>query len=305
MATSKGTKATKKRAPATSGHPTDTVVDDGGAFVRKCLAELAALSPAEKRAFSKQCTDAVATALGARTKAINVLHDSERFAGVIHAALAAPAGGLSYGSSRFRQLLELTDALRTSIAADGTKLAQTGAVQTGVDEAHRKALSVRERLVEKLSAFATGNATREKAVSDALFDTKTDDLVMESLKALAKLARDWLALTGEEDVALAKSVHLDETSAADADAARGALAAAHGDGIGAGAKVVRDSPATNLIEGRVLFEMRYAMHLFEGAHGRDATSPRLVPGPGTRPVLAPSRSTGTAVPAAEAGAPKT
>ena len=64
------------------------------------------------------------------------------------------------------------------------------------------------------------------------------------------------------------------------ETARTALSNALSTYQGSGGKVWRDSPETNRIEGRVLFEMRYAMTLFEGAHGRDALSPRLIPGAG-------------------------
>lgn len=85
---------------------------------------------------------------------------------------------------------------------------------------------------------------------------------------------------------------LDAATLNDLESARTALAAAHGTSLDSGGKVSRDSPATNRIEGRVLFEMRYAMRLFEGAHGRDKLSPRLIPSAGTRHVLVRSQRKG-------------
>lgn len=266
-------------------------IDDGGALVRRLLAKYLAPSALETRAFTKQCSAATAASLGGRTRAVNVLHDAERFAAAIPPSLAAPKGRLAYGAPRFRFFLGLVDSLRTAIDKDRGALAETGALKDGAASARREAMAARELLIECLSAFAEGNAAREGRLSKALLDTKTDDLVLASLLDLAKVARTWLAGKSEEDRALAKSVGLDDELIAEADAARTKLAGAHDERLGAGAKVIRDSATTNALEGRVLFEMRYAMRLFDGAHARDARVPRLVPTAGTRQVLVPRGAT--------------
>ena len=275
---------------ATVNEPSSTPDgDDGGALIRSLLEALPPLTDAQRSAFTRQCSAEKADDWGTRTKAINVLHDSERFARDIHSALAAPRGGLGYTKPRFRFYLEATLDLRDKIAKDRTRsLAQSTAV-VSVEKAHDVALVTRETLIERMHAFAEGDDVRASAVAQAAGSTKDDDAILSSLDALLKLARGWLTKPDPADQALADSVGLDSATLDSFESARTALATAHSTSLGSGGKVWRDSPETNRIEGRVLFEMRYAMRLFEGAHGRDGLSPRLIPGPGTRHVLAPNR----------------
>jgi hypothetical protein len=214
-----------------------------------------------------------------------VLHDAERFAKVIHDALGAPRGGLAYSKARFRYLLEGTLGLRASIVADrGGGRGQSTAV-VSAEQAHDGAIQVRETLLERLRAFAEGNVVRTQEIRDALGSTKDDDAILESLDALSKLVNGYLQNGDDADRALADSLLLDKALFADVAQAKVDLAAARRDKQQAGQKVVTDSPATNRIEGRVLFEMSFAMRLFEGAHARDSLSPRLIPQTGTRHVL--------------------
>ncbi len=54
---------------------------------------------------------------------------------------------------------------------------------------------------------------------------------------------------------------------------------------------MRDLPAVNRAEGRVLLEMRGAMRIFAKANEKSRDVPRLVPGKATRAVLAPRIAT--------------
>jgi hypothetical protein len=54
----------------------------------------------------------------------------------------------------------------------------------------------------------------------------------------------------------------------------------------------RDSAVVNRAEGRVLVEMRIAMHAFAYAADESGLVKRLVPGPGTAAVLSPARAKG-------------
>ena len=73
-----------------------------------------------------------------------------------------------------------------------------------------------------------------------------------------------------------------------------------------GAVIVRDSPAVNRIEGRVLLEMRAAMRVFSKANALNKHIPKLVPGEATRGALisrSKKASDDDAEPEADAPAP--
>ena len=263
--------------------------DDGGALIRTYVAELPALTDPQRAAFTRQCTAERADELGRRTKAGNVLRDSERFAKVMRAALPAPRGGLAYSKPRFRFYLEAVLDLRDHIAKDGERSLTQNDAAVNVAKARDAALVARETLLERMNAFAAGDDVRAASVSKAAGSTKDDNAILSSLATLLKAAHEWLINADPIDQALAASVGVDTASLDALETARTALSNALSTYQGSGGKVWRDSPETNRIEGRVLFEMRYAMTLFEGAHGRDALSPRLSPTAGTRHVLAPSR----------------
>ena len=278
---------------ATVNEPTTPAdPDDGGALMRSYLGELSPLTDPQRSAFTRQCSAEKADDWGKRTKAINVLHDSERFARVMHGALAAPRGGLGYTKARFRFHLQAVLDLRDHVEEDRAAAQAQSKAAVGTEKAREVALLARETLLERLSAFAEGDDPRAAALAKAFGSTKDEDALLVSLAALLKLAKTWLGSVDADDQALAESLGLDQATLTGMEAARADLATAHSASLGSGAKVWRDGPATNRIEGRVLFEMRYAMRLFEGAHSRDALSPRLIPGPGTRHVLAPSSRKG-------------
>src|SRR5262249_4665455 len=67
----------------------------------------------------------------------------------------------------------------------------------------------------------------------------------------------------------------------------------------AGGATAKDTPAVNLIEGRVIEELRVAMRAFDKARQKDPEIPRITPGPGTRRVLAgrPKKASGREPPA--------
>jgi hypothetical protein len=269
---------------------TATPDDDGGVLIRTYADALPALTPAQRQAFDRQCSAAKADDWGTRTKALNVLHDAERFARIIHDALAAPRGGLGYTTARFLYFLEGILTLRGAIEVDRGKGRTVGTAQVSIGKAHEDALLGRELLIERLSAFAEGDEVRVQQIADAAGTSKDDDALLRSLKALVDCTKDCMASSDAVDQALAESVGLNPALVADIEARRAVLSEARSAALGEGPKMRQlDSAATNRIEGRVLFEMRYAMRLFDGAHGRDALSPRLIPATGTRQVLARSR----------------
>jgi hypothetical protein len=70
--------------------------------------------------------------------------------------------------------------------------------------------------------------------------------------------------------------------------AAGALDGAHVDAVLERHKVPRDSPIVNLEEGNVLVEMAYAMEVFAEAYDDNDVVSRLIPGPATHHVRAPT-----------------
>lgn len=102
------------------------------------------------------------------------------------------------------------------------------------------------------------------------------------------LARTWLGRTDAESVENAKLAVLDEAVVTSAITSAAALGGAHVDAATEGRKTSHDSPIVNLEEGNVLLEMACAMEVFEEAHEDNDVVSRLIPGPATRHVLAPT-----------------
>jgi hypothetical protein len=276
--------------------PTTADDDDGGQFIRDCTARYPDLTPAQRAGFDRKCPVEKADDWGTRTKAVNVLHDAERFARIIDEALGNPRGSLAYGAVRFRYLLDGTQALRAAIEVDQGAGGVVAPVT--VAKAHEDALLARDVILERLNDFAEGDDIRAAEIAKAQGNTKDDEAILRSLKSLAKLAKDWMSSPDPIDQAMAQTALLDDTSLQATLDARSALSDARSATQAGGPKApVRDSPETNRIEGRVLFEMHHAMTLFEGAHARDKLSPRLIPSTGTRHVLARNRKKPAPTPA--------
>lgn len=192
--------------------------------MRDYHAALDPLTDVQHAAFDRQCSAERADDWGKRTKAVNVLHDAERFATTIQGALDEPRGGLAYNKVRFRYLLEGILGLRASIVADRGGGREQGSAVVSAGQAHSRALQVRETLLERLHAFALGDVVRLHEISDALGSTKDDDAILDSLDTLSTLAKGYAGSGDAPDAALAESLLLDKAFFIDVAQARTDLA---------------------------------------------------------------------------------
>lgn len=289
MATSKSAKASKNTAdkakkpasPATTKSRAHEVIE-------RLLVDQPSLTAAQRGAFSARHPDAACEEMGGRTKSEGVLANALEWTGPMAKAMKKhPQPLRRYGTARFTWFLEsiraLADAREVQQIADGA----TGVAKTRAQRAQKSALESREELLETLEALVEGDDEARDAVGRAAKITDKADSVVAALRALAALGRGWLARNDAASKALVDSVDLTLDEIAAAELAAGALDAAGADRTIEGRVVVRDLPAVNRAEGRVLLEMRGAMRIFANANAKNRDVPKLVPGKATRSVLAP------------------
>ena len=289
MAISKSAKASgktadKAREPGSPG-PTKSRAHE---VIERLLVDQPSLTAAQRGAFSARHGEAACEEMGGRTKSEGVLANALEWTGPMAKAMKKhPQPLRRYGTARFAWFLEtiraLADAREVQQIADGA----TGVARTRAQRAQKSALGARQELVETLEALVEGDDEARDAVGRAAKITDKADSIVAALRALAALGRGWLARNDAASKVLVESVGLalDEITAA--ELAAGALDAAGADRTIEGRVVVRDLPAVNRAEGRVLLEMRGAMRIFASASEKNREVPRLVPGKATRGVLAP------------------
>ncbi len=274
-------KAKKPSSPKTTRSRAHEVIE-------RLLADQPALGTAQREAFSARHGGAACEEMGGRTKSEGVLANALEWTGPMAKALKKhPQPLRRYGAARFAWFLEsiraLADAREVQQIADGA----TGIARTRAQRAQKSAIESREELLETLEALAEGNDDAIAVVARAAKITDKADTIVAALRALAALGQEWLARTDAAAKALVESVGLTLDEITTAAHAADALDAAGADRTIEGRVVVRDLPAVNRAEGRVLLEMRGAMRIFANANEKNREVPRLVPGKATRGVLAP------------------
>ena len=248
----------------------------------RVLEERAALDTEDRKVLSTQASEAYLQELGSQTRSAAVLSESRSWIVPIQKSLVVAPAGLFYGDENFTYFLETVANLHDTL--DTKKNTQVGAERTrGIKEANLTRLRRdRNQLLAALGSMARGNALLETEVDLARGTAENAAEVLTSTRDLIKLARTWLRKE-------ARRARLAKLSAALVDAAEAsvsALADATDQRRADGNVIVRDDEATNLAEGRVLFQMKLAMRAFESARERGVKVPKLVPGAGTKRVLA-------------------
>lgn len=252
----------------------------------RLLAELPALSSAERRAFEGQFSAAKCDALGGRTRSESVIKEAREHAATIAKALRKHPGELRrYGRTRFAWLLTciaaLDDARDAASAAEGS----TSAAKERAARAELAAKIARDDLQSALEAIVCGNDADETALETASEPIRGTASLLRSLRGLAQLGRELLGRDSAEAKALADSVSLSLADIDAAEEAANALEMASGDATMEGRLAFRDTPTVNRAEGRVLLELRLAMRAFAHAHDRNKEVPALHPGRATSAVL--------------------
>ena len=241
------------------------------------------LAPAEIAAFDSLSTDAQRSALGARTKARGVAGDATRWAASIDRQLRDYAVLREhYDPSRFAYYLARLEALVHELGQQGNRKSSQGSAKSTAETAIASARASRKKLLLALERFAGRRATELGQLKEARAIGTADDVIVDSLKALVKLAASWLK-TGA--TFLLHTARLTPQLLDEVRAAADLLASAGASATEAGPLAARDSPAVNLVEGWMLEEMMRVRDDFEAAREDSQVIERLVAGPATRAVL--------------------
>ena len=253
------------------------------AVAPRILAAWPVLGEMHREAFRSLATTADCEALGARTDSAAVLKDAQAWAQAIDAALRAhPFELRRYGAPRFVWFVECVRALEDAIES------QRGDNGHGhkrhVERALARAREVQADLVTALEVVAQGRPDAERRLADASKDVTSAAGLASGLRALADLADELGRAYDPRTRALVASVTL---RAEDAHAARDAAAALEvaTRAPAPGGAPLSDLPTTDRVEGRVVYEMRFAKQIFDRVRARSPYIPALVPGTGTRGVL--------------------
>jgi hypothetical protein len=296
--TKKPSSASKPAAPAEPDAPKAVPASRADKVLTSLAADQPALTAVQREAFSARYAGAACEALGGKTKSESVLGDAVAWAPIMDKALRKhPAALRRYSRARFAWFLSCARALDAARAEQQGRGGAAAASKARAQQAEAAALAARADLFETLEELADGNDHDQEALSAAAGTADRPDRIAASLRSLAALGREWLARDGAAAKELAMSVGL---SAAEIDTAEAAAEALDAAGAGAtleGRVVVNDTPPVNRVEGRLLLEMKAAMRVFARANARNKDIPRLVPGAGTRHVLAPRAKAGKAEPA--------
>lgn len=244
------------------------------------------LTSVERTVFESKYSASQCEKKGAETRSEGVEREALAWVAQIDAGLAKfPAELRRYRPSRLAWFLECLGKLHDARAIQRTKGDSAAQAGVALTRAQTAALQARREVVASLTEIVEGDPHAEEALSSALGATTRPDHIVESIEKLCALARDWLGRKDNLSKARVATSGLTMAEVETAEKAGATLAAAATGKTLEGAAVVRDTPAVNQIEGRVLFEMRAAMRVFNAAHELNGAVPKLSPGPATRSAL--------------------
>lgn len=281
--TSKGTSKGAPKTVALSTRAVSAAVQPGEGPEVTLMLIVPPLAPSLRVALDGQKTAKECETLGANTQGIGVYREAGAWAAQMHITLTQfPVVQEQYGLGVFAYFLENVHTLGLNLGAQKS----THAASSVSSQAGALSLKVGRETRNKLHAVIgnvlLGNEALEGKFNALRGTADNEDEVSTSLKRSADFG-DELRIQSPE---LAKEFGLTEALTASARAAAINVIQGRTDRSLGGAARATDTPATNRAEGRVLFEMRRAMKVFNAAaeQGYGAT---LVPGPATRGVLTP------------------
>jgi hypothetical protein len=264
--------------------PTSRAEDPAASLVGALLATLPPLTNIHRKAFRSQFTFAQCDAVGVLAEAPVVHREALTWLRPIDRTLTRHVLLVRrYGRVRFAWLLECIRDLGDALEIRRNGGDGSGSRHDRTERARHAAHRIREDLIEALRVLTGGDEGEAGRLAAAAGSADTPECLGASLRALARLAEDWIDREGPETRALVASVDLTRTDVEGARAAAHAVAGGHG----LPEEEWRDLRAMGRAEGRVILEMGLAMRIFERAHQWDPRVPRLLPGPGTRAALTP------------------
>lgn len=259
-----------KKAPAAPVHKDSVAV--------KVLASLPALTGKLRLGFKRAYSDAQCLAWGEQTKASNVIDEASRWLQVMARSLRDDQG-VAYSRRRLTYLAELVVLLEDEMG----RTSQAPELRSSRNAALAVAVNARREVARLIRAVAGGQEDILSELSKtAPEDERVPSHVQESLTATIALAT---RLRRDEVLeAVADDAGLTEARLNSAYAALEALTGATEVALNSLA-YEGDAPSVNLIEGRVLREMRLAQRLFDEAREKGVTIPALVAGPSLKTLL--------------------
>lgn len=244
-----------------------------------------ALTETQRAAYLSNATDAVCEERGRATKGAGVRAEAVAWIIKMDADMSGPnRDSIPYSPARFRFFIEcvgdLTDALSQQNAERNKAQGDKTLLATRLEEA-----AVADKSIEQALARVAGRRPAERReLDEASGAAATPEEKVVRTRRLVELGGKWLASKDPQIQVLVADAELTEQVIQNADEAASLL-----DDARSGARATRidprDKPAVNRAEGRVLFEMEFAMDRWNEAHDKNARITRLNPGPATRAAL--------------------
>jgi hypothetical protein len=280
----------KQPAPAAAAPAYDPNKD------RRALRELVArhghVDAEHRAAYDELIGDPERAELGGKTRAAGVFREGIAWAVQIGQAFTQSPALVKdhYAESRFAYFLDRLAALDATLAAQAERRGDQNTTRSSAADRESLARDARRTLLAKLRGFAGRRDIERAALETATGRIDDENALGDSIRALAKLGRSWLARGDAKAKIQCASAGLTESVVNAALEAAEALTGAATAATLAGRRPAIDAPEVNLVEGAVLHEMEEAARCFEEAHKATQVVPRLTPGPATRHVLGSKRS---------------
>jgi hypothetical protein len=259
MAKAKPTKTksvTESKAPVNSrrvGEPAPPN-EEAVAFDR-ARESLPALSAVQVRALRRLVSPARCAQLGASTKATEVAEEARRTLLGSLDTIRAHGTALRFRPERLRYAMDLVFDLELSIERQQSESTKRKFANSRRERALADAQQVRMKLIDALEPVADAGEEERRAFDEARALYKTPAEIESSTRKFAALAKHFLTSSDPELRELATMQSIDDALVSLGEHAAAALKEAYDSKALAGAVVSTDSPATNELEGRVLFEL--------------------------------------------------
>ncbi len=250
------------------------------------LSRVPSIGAEERAAFTAQFTPAECIRLGAQTRSAAVRECAVTWAAGVLGAVTGPEKELvPYAPERLAFVLECIVELDAVRAQDAKKSAASTVLRSARDLARTRLSQVRRRLLPVLMRAAKGNAAASAEVAQLRDHGASDRESAEGMQSLVRVARKLLTGTSAQKL-VANSMGLTAARVDAADAAAQSLLNARDDvSAGASGTPQKDSREVNLVEGRVLHEMRAMKASIADARKAGASVPLLVPTAGVAHVF--------------------
>lgn len=257
---------TKKRATAAANKA--NAVNE----IERMFAAITRPTEEEREVFVGMWSDAQCEARGANSRAKDVLADIERSLAGVDAIVKKHAAAMRYGELRLGFLLGCVRQLAAVVARQENARKHRATHRKEIERYSEAGVAIRKDLRAVLDELAGPGASEERERLDTAYGkANTIDNLVTALHALAALVERWLA---REDVTARSLVRAYELTQNDADRARRVavdLKRLRDDAVEDAEWPQKDSPTTDRVEGRVLFEMEVLDRAVQRLRAKDRT----------------------------------